>query len=195
MFTTLSAIDLALDVPFAQSAALAAEAGFDAVDLPMEELVDPGAGADPASVEATLADVGVRAGGWWLPVEFREDRAVYKAGLETLAPAAALAERVGSRWCNTWMWPFSDKLDYGANRRLHVERLKPVAIMLAERGVRLGIEYVGTKTMRDGHRYEFISTMAETLELIDDIGEDNVGSCSTAGSGTRRTKQPRTWAR
>jgi sugar phosphate isomerase/epimerase len=117
----------------------------------------------------------VRPGGWWLPVEFREDRETYEAGLEVLARAAALAERVGARWCNTWMWPFSDDLDYAANRRLHVERLKPVAAILGERGLVLGLEYVGPKTMRTGHRYEFISTMAETLELIDDIGKGNVG--------------------
>lgn len=175
VFTTLSAEDLALDVPFEEAAALAGEAGFDAVDLPMEELVDPDNRSEASSVEATLAGAGVCAGGWWLPVEFREDRDTYAAGLELLARAAALAERVGARWCNTWMWPFSDELDYLANRRLHLERLKPVATMLGERGLVLGIEFVGPKTMRTGHRYEFISTMAETLELIDDIGEDNVG--------------------
>lgn len=175
MFTTLSAIDLALNVTFAQAAALAGEAGFDAVDLPMEELVDPVKCADASKVEATLAAAGVRAGGWWLPVEFREDRGTYAAGLETLGRAAALAEQVGSHWCNTWMWPFSDELGYAANRRLHVERLKPVAAILAERGLVLGLEYVGPKTLRAGHRYEFISTMAETLELIDDIGGENVG--------------------
>jgi sugar phosphate isomerase/epimerase len=175
VFTTLSAIDLALDVTFAQAATLAGEAGFDAVDLPMEELVGPLNGADASGVEVTLAAAGVRAGGWWLPVEFREDHDTYTAGLETLVRAAALSERVGSHWCNTWMWPFSDELDYAANRRLHVERLKPVAAMLAERGIVLGLEYVGPRTLRAGHRYEFISTMAETLELIDDIGERNVG--------------------
>ena len=174
MFTTLSASELALDLPFTASAALAAQAGFDAVDLPMEELVGAGHVADPGSVEATLVEAGVRAGGWWLPVEFGADRVTYEAGLALLGPAAALAERVGGRWCNTWIWPFSDEVDYCANRRRHVERLKPVAVILAEHSVRLGIEYVGSRTMRDGHPFEFISTMAETLELIADIGEDNV---------------------
>jgi sugar phosphate isomerase/epimerase len=175
VFTTLSAIDLALEVPFGEAATLAGESGFAAVDLPMEELMDARVGSDPASVEATLAAAGLRAGGWWLPLEFRHDRDTYTAGLDTVARAASLAEQVGGRWCNTWMWPFSDDLDYASNRRLHVERLKPVTAMLAERGCVLGLEFIGPKTLRAGHRYEFISTLSETLELIDDIGANNVG--------------------
>jgi sugar phosphate isomerase/epimerase len=175
VFTTLSAIDLALEVPFAEAAALAGEAGFAAVDLPMEELVDSPGGATPASVEAVLDAAGVRAGGWWLPVEFREDEDTYRAGLEVLARAAPLAERLGSPWCNTWLWPFHDELDYASNLKLHVERLKPVAATLADHGCVLGIEYVGPKTLRAGHPYEFVSTMAETFDLIDGIGEKNVG--------------------
>lgn len=175
MFTTLSAIDLALDVTFAEAVALAAQAGFDAVDLPMEELVDPVHGVTADDIAAILAEAGVRAGGWWLPVEFRESRDTYLAGLEMLHRAAPLAAQLGARWCNTWMWPYSDELDYAANARLHIERLKPVASILAEHSLVLGLEYVGPKTLRAGHRYEFISTMAETFELIDQLEEENVG--------------------
>jgi len=171
MFTTLSAEDLALDVSFSESVALARDAGFDAVDLPMGELV----GWESSKVADALAGAGLRAGGWWLPVEYRESRETYEAEMETAAKASALAEAVGARWCNTWMWPFSDDLDYRSNFELHVERLKPVAAMLAEHDCVLGLEYVGPKTMRTGHRYEFISTMHETFELIDRIGADNIG--------------------
>jgi sugar phosphate isomerase/epimerase len=173
MFTTLSAEDLALDVTFSETVALAKDAGYDAVDLPMEELV--AGGWDAARVAESLAAAGLRAGGWWLPVEFREDRDTFEAGMRTLGPASALARAVGASRCNTWMWPFSDTLDYASNFELHVERLKPVAAMLGEHGCVLGLEYVGPKTMRDGHPHEFVSTMAETFELIGRIGEPNVG--------------------
>jgi sugar phosphate isomerase/epimerase len=172
MFTTLSAEDLALEVTFAETVDLAREAGYDAVDLPMEELV---ASWEAPRVEEALSEAGLRAGGWWLPVEYREDREAYDAGMAVAAKACALAEAVGSRWCNTWMWPFSDRLDYRSNFDLHVERLKPVAALLGEHGCVLGLEYVGPKTMRASHEHEFIATMHETFELIDRIGEDNVG--------------------
>jgi len=171
MFTTLSAEDLALDVGFSESVELARDAGYDAVDLPMEELVS----WDPSRVSETLAAAGLRPGGWWLPVEWREARETYDAEMEKARTASALAEAVGARWCNTWIWPFSDRLDYRSNFELHVERLKPVAALLGEHGCVLGIEFVGPKTMRDNHRYEFIATMHETFELIDRIGEANVG--------------------
>lgn len=171
MFTTLSAEDLALEVRFAETVVLARDAGFDAVDLPMDELV----GWDASKVSETLAVAGLRAGGWWLPFEWREDRETYDAGMEVTARAAALAHAVGARWCNTWVWPFSDELDYKANFALHVDRLAPVAELLGGHGLVLGIEFVAPRTMRDGHEHEFISTLAGTFELIDAIGEDNVG--------------------
>jgi sugar phosphate isomerase/epimerase len=171
MFTTLSAEDLALDVSFSEAVELARDAGFDAVDLHMAELV----GWDASRVSEKLAVAGLRAGGWWLPVEWREDRETYDREMETAVKAAELAHAVGARWCNTWIWPFSDQLDYRSNFDLHVERLKPVAALLAEHNCVLGLEYVGPKTMRLGHPHEFISTMDETFELIERIGEDNVG--------------------
>jgi len=171
MFTTLSPVDLALDVKFSEGATLARDAGFEAVDLPMRELADW-----PASqVADVLEETGLRAGGWWLPVEYRKDRDTFDAEMETAAKACALAGEIGARWCNTWVWPFSDDLDYRANFELHAERLKPAAKLLGEHGCVLGIEFVGPKTMRHGHRYEFISTLRGTFELIDRIGEDNVG--------------------
>jgi sugar phosphate isomerase/epimerase len=172
MFTTLSAEDLALEVTFEETVDLAREAGYDAVDLPMEELV---ASWDAPRVAEALAEAGLRAGGWWLPVEYREDREAYDAGMEVAAKACAIAEAVGARWCNTWMWPFSDRLDYASNFELHVERLGPVAALLGEHGCVLGLEYVGPKTMRAGHEHEFIATMHETFELIARIGAPNVG--------------------
>jgi sugar phosphate isomerase/epimerase len=175
LFTTLSPIDVALDVSFAESVALAAKAGFDAVDLSMEELVDSPAALSASEIEEKLAQAELRAGGWWLPIEYREDQITYEAGLEVFARAVPLAEQVGAIWCNTWLIPFHDELDYAANLTLHVERLRPVAATLGEHGCVLGLEFVAPKTLRVPHPYEFVSTIPQTLELIDAIGEPNVG--------------------
>jgi sugar phosphate isomerase/epimerase len=175
MFTTLNAEDLSLEIDFWTTVDLAGEAGFEAVDLPMEELVSSPTKSMPEKVAEALTVAGVQAGGWWLPVEFREDVETYKDGLKILGHAARLAEGVGARWCNTWIWPFSDDLDYRSNLELHVRRLTPVAALLADHNCVLGLEFVGPKTMRVGHRYEFISTMRETLDLVEMIGQENVG--------------------
>ena len=174
MFTTLNAEDLALPVDFPETVRLAAAAGFDAVDLPMEELLADGAWTADR-VQEELDRGGVRAAGWWLPIEYRYDRPAYEDGLAQLPQAAALAGAVGASWCNTWMWPFSDELPFAENYELHRERLGEVARELGEHGCVLGLEFVGPATMREGHPHTFISDLHGTLELIADIGEPNVG--------------------
>lgn len=46
---------------------------------------------------------------------------------------------------------------------------------LKEQGFQLGIEFLGPKTLRDGHRYPFINTLREMMQLAADIGTGNVG--------------------
>ena len=41
--------------------------------------------------------------------------------------------------------------------------------------IQFGLEFVGPQTWRAGHKYEFISTLSQTLELIDKLGSDNLG--------------------
>lgn len=174
MFTTLNAEDLALAVNFSETVRLAAVAGFDAVDLPMEEML-----ADDTwtagRVQEELDRGGVRAAGWWLPIEYRYDRNTYEDGLAELPRAAALAAAVGATWCNTWMWPFSDQLPFPENYDLHRKRLGEVARTLQTHSCVLGLEFVGPATMRVGHPHAFICSLPGTLELISDIGEPNVG--------------------
>ncbi|MBO0779726.1 MAG: sugar phosphate isomerase/epimerase, partial [Ktedonobacteraceae bacterium] len=99
----------------------------------------------------------------------------YRRDLERLPRYAHLAQQLDSPWCSTWILPFSDTLDYAANMDLHVRRLRPVAQILSDHGCRLGLEFVGPATMRDGKRYEFIHTIAGALELGARIGTGNTG--------------------
>jgi len=50
---------------------------------------------------------------------------------------------------------------YLQNFKLHASRLRPVAQMLADQGMRLGFEYVGTQSLRNSRKYPFIHTMVE----------------------------------
>ena len=71
--------------------------------------------------------------------------------------------------------PFSDTLPYEHNFALHVERLRRGAEVLSNYGIRFGLEFVGPKTSREGHKYEFIHTLDQVLDLCDAIGTGNVG--------------------
>ena len=88
---------------------------------------------------------------------------------------AEKAQQLGADRCSTWILPFSDELTLEENYALHRDRLRACTKVLADYGCRLGLEFVGPKTLREGHRYEFISAMEGMLNLAEDIGTGNVG--------------------
>lgn len=167
MFRNLNPGAVGIGVPAAEALALAAAAGFDGVDLL--------GGLPPGELREMYASHGLRVGAMGLPVEFRADQAAYEKGLAALPTAAKAAAAVGCSRCATWLKPASDELSYLDNFRLHAQRLRPVAEILADHGIRLGLEYVGPKTSRDGRRYEFIHTLPQLLELCGAIGTGNTG--------------------
>ena len=110
-----------------------------------------------------------------LPVDFRRDEERFRAGLKELPKLAKALRRAEGARVNTWLRPSHDTLTYVSNFKQHARRLGEIAKVLADHDLRLGLEYVGPKTSWTGSRHTFIHTMAETKELIAEIGRDNVG--------------------
>ncbi len=157
-----------------RSIELAAHFGFDAV----EPYPQPLAALNPDQAEALRERLRRRQLVWGaagLPVEFRRDEGAYRAGLERLPALAAAMQRAGVTRVGTWLSPASRTLTYREHFWQTVERLRPVARVLGDHGLRLGLEYVGTYTARTAARHPFIHTLAETRELIAEIGGSNVG--------------------
>ena len=110
-----------------------------------------------------------------LPVEFRRDDAEFETALASLPASADILEKAGVDRVGTWLSPAHDTLTYLQNFKRTAERLRRVAEVLADHGMRLGLEYVGTKRNWTAQRHSFVHTMAETKELIAEIGYSNVG--------------------
>jgi sugar phosphate isomerase/epimerase len=108
-------------------------------------------------------------------VEFRGEEAAFQQSLKSLSGWASGLRRAGVTRVATWLSPAHRSLTYLANWRLHANRLREVARVLGEHGLRLGLEYVGPKTSWSAGRFPFIHTMAEMKELIAEIHCDNVG--------------------
>lgn len=125
-------------------------------------------------VKEWVARTGVRLSAWGFPVNFRQDQAQYERDLAELPRLARVAEELGVLRTSTWIVPGSDELTYEENFKFHVERLKPAAAVLADHGIRLGLEYVAPKTSRATKKHFFVHTLAEMRELGAAIGE-NVG--------------------
>lgn len=146
------------------------------------ESVEPNAGAvaalSQAELDEVLADMKAKNVVWGaagLPVNFRSDDAAFQAGMKTFPEMAATLQKAGITRMGTWLSPTSNDLTYVANFRQHARRLREVCKVLGDHGLRFGMEYVGPKTSWTKLRYPFIHTMAETKDLIAEIGTDNVG--------------------
>lgn len=153
---------------------LAADHGFDAMVAIPQQLAD----MEPGEVKDLVVDMeqmNVSWGAAGLPVQFRESEQKFREDLEALPHLADAMQRAGVSRTNTWIMPTHADLTYRENFELHRDRLQQVANVLGHYGVRLGLEYVGPKTLMARDKFAFIRTMKETKELIHAIGEPNVG--------------------
>lgn len=116
----------------------------------------------------------VRLAAWGFPLNFRQDQATHDRDLAALPGLARVARELGVCRTATWIMPGSNELTYEENFRFHVERLKPAAAVLADHGIRLGLEYVGPLTSRAGSKHPFAHTMDQMLSLCAAVGP-NVG--------------------
>ncbi len=170
MYPALSPGMIGVQLPFEECAKLAAEVGLNGI------AVDIGAAAeDPGAVRQVLEVSKLSPAAWGLPVEFRKDEDTFREGLCRLPDIAKIASQVGATRCSTWILPFSDSLTFKENFELHKARLRACAEVLAEHDCRLGLEFVGPKTMRENRAHEFIHTQDGMLELCEAMGTGNVG--------------------
>ncbi len=153
---------------------LAARHGFESVEPYGSELARLSA-EQLADLRALLRERGLVWGAAGLPVDFRGSEEKFTEGLRELATQALALQRAGASRVGTWLSPAHASLTYRQNFEQHRRRLRAVAEVLRDHGLRLGLEYVGTISARARARYTFIHTLAETRELIAEIGTGNVG--------------------
>jgi sugar phosphate isomerase/epimerase len=110
-----------------------------------------------------------------LGVDFRGDPGKFESGLKGLSAEAKALRLAGATRMGTWIMPMHNSLTYLANFKQHTARLSEIGKVLSDQGIRLGLEYVGPRTMWASRKYPFIHTMAEARELIAAIGQPGIG--------------------
>jgi sugar phosphate isomerase/epimerase len=153
---------------------LAARHGFESVGADGEYLASLSSG-ESADLKSLLKSKGLVFGAAGLPVEFRQDNVRFEASMKKLPGIAAGLQRAGAERMTTWLQPGHNQLTYIQNFRQHASRLRQVAAVLGDGGVRLGLEYVAPKTSWVRARYPFIHTLAEMRDLLAEINMANVG--------------------
>lgn len=166
MFTSLNPGAIGVTATLEEGIELAAAHGFDGLHFNIAEAAGLGAGR----VRDLSAETGVRLSAFGFPVDFRGGDPEYERGMERLPELAAAAEQLGVQRTATWLLPWSDELPFGDNFAFHRDRLKPAAAILADRGIRFGLEYVAPETTRAGRKHPFVHTMAQTLQLCAAVG-------------------------
>ena len=108
-------------------------------------------------------------------MDFRKDEKSFRDGLAQLPGLAGALQKAGVSRLGTWIMPTHAELTYLANFRQHASRLREIARVLAHYNLKLGLEYVGPKTLMARDKFSFIRTMQEARELIFEIGAPNIG--------------------
>jgi sugar phosphate isomerase/epimerase len=175
MFKSLSPGTIGIrNITLQRGVELAEGGGFGGLDLDIRQVADLADARGAAYVRDLFQLAGLRLGAWGLPVNWRQDDQ-WEADLAHLPRLAARGQELGATRVSTWMLPFSDERAFAENFTWHANRFRPIAQVLADYGCSLGIEFIGPKTLRAGHKYEFISTMDGLLDLARAIGTGNVG--------------------
>ncbi|HIE53510.1 MAG TPA: sugar phosphate isomerase/epimerase [Armatimonadetes bacterium] len=175
MYRNLNPGMIGVQADLKRSLELAQKAGFEGLDVPLGEVGQLVEERGAGYVKDLYAQAGLKPGGWGMPINWRGSEGEFAEGLKQLARLAGIGAAIGATRVVTHIPPASEELPFAENFQFHQERFHAVAEVLQEHGCRLGLEFIGTKTLRLGRKYEFIYTLEGMLELCDAIGTGNVG--------------------
>ena len=109
-----------------------------------------------------------------LSVSLSGDEGAFSRGLAALPQEAKALQQAGVTRVGTAISSRSDTLTYLENFRQTSRRLREVASVLENCGLRLGLEYLGTKRLWTARRHAFVHSMKECRQLIAEAGKSNV---------------------
>ncbi len=175
MFSNLSAGALGLTIDHTTAIDLAEKHGFGGVDPDLGFLRGLDGTSAVAEHAAAVRERGLQWGIAGLPVPLTAPAAEFRTALEGLPATLELLRAAGVTSVGTWLRPMHDDLNYRRNWVLHLSRLNLVGELLADAGLRLGLEYIGPKTFWAGERFPFLHSIGEARELIAEVGHANIG--------------------
>lgn len=174
MYKSLNTGAIGVKTDLADTLALAKQHGFQAIDLPMGEMLRLADAQGVPAVASMFRDVDLGFGPWGLAVDWRSDEEKYQLGLAELPRYAVLGQQLGATRANTWV--MSGQHDRTRDEQYDhlLARFQPIAKVLADHNCRLGLEFIGPKTLRDRFQHAFLYTANDMLDFAHAIGP-NVG--------------------
>ncbi len=171
MFASFNPGHVGIHVTFREGLALAERHGFGGYDASLATLHDEVERHGATAVRDLFRGHGLRIGAWNLPfMPYRVSEAEWREGLMGLPVQLGSVSALGARRAGMWILSGSDERAFEENFAFHVARFQPIARLLADHGVRLGLEFVGPETSQRAFKHRFIRSVAETLRLARAIG-------------------------
>jgi sugar phosphate isomerase/epimerase len=158
----------------AETIELAAASGFDSITFDLREADRLAQEGGVESVRVLFDKHGIRPGYWGLPVAWRDD-SKSAADLAELPRRLEVANALGCQRAVTGIMPGINDRTYDEQFAFDVERMRPAAQMLADAGCRIGIEFIGPKTLRSQFTHEYIYNLPQTMEFAGVVGTGNIG--------------------
>lgn len=171
MFASLNPGHIGISVKLLDGLDMAERHGFGGFDAQLDDLHRNVQAIGASALKDEYTSRGLKVGVWNLPFmpyaisedEFAVELAKLPAQLES---AAALGAK---RTC-MWILSGNDELEYDDCFELHVKRFQPIAKLLADFDMRVGLEFIGPISFQKQFKHPFLRSVAETRKLAAAIG-------------------------
>ncbi len=170
---SLHPVILGGSLSFEDRLAIARDAGYDGMDVDIGALAAMVEQQGLDAVRATFDHYGVAPAGSGLPTNWRGSDEDFLESLKALPALAKVMADIGCPRTFTYFGPSTDG-DPAEYRRFLVGRFRAIGEVLADYGVRMGIEWLGPRHIR-AHGTPVVWKMGQTLDLIAGTGLDNLG--------------------
>lgn len=171
MFASLNPGHVGISVSLRDGLALAERHGFGGLDAQLSAIHEEVKQIGAAALRDLYVQHGLRIGAWNLPfMPYRVTEEAWRNWLDILPQMLASAQKLGALRAAMWIMPGSDEYEYEANFAFHVARFAPIAKLLADHNMRLGLEFIGPETSQKRFKHPFIRSVAETKKLGAAIG-------------------------
>ncbi len=171
MYKTLAPGPIGVELPFEESARLAARYGFEGITVSWDDVKRMGV----ETMRQLLVENDLRPGVTGMPVNFREDDATFEDDMEDLPAFAQDMSRLGCKRAATWFKPWHETLSFEERFAQLRDRTAHICEVLAEYDMRYGLEFVGPKTSREGKPHSFIHDIDGLLGLVRAVDAENLG--------------------
>ncbi|MCM8773017.1 MAG: sugar phosphate isomerase/epimerase [Candidatus Omnitrophica bacterium] len=175
MFRNLSPDAINIKTTLLEKLRLAKLGNFEGMDISIIECFEFSKNDRVEKIKNLFDYFDIKIGGWDLPFNIDIDENKFNENLEKLKKYLEIAQKISAYRVYTWIKPYSDEIPYEENFKIHKKRIKKICEIMEKYECKLGIEFVGTKKEREGHKYEFIWNLEQTLYLVKEINMENIG--------------------